>query len=457
MKTLYFVILLLLLNSNLFAQQFSMAQAPETPPLTKEERADIINSIGDLFESNYVFPDKGKAVKTKLNEIARKDTYKDISQIKKLLEQLTTDIQAIIHDSHFNLLHIPATANMNWVQPGDSEEDKKAAEDETFNRAKLNNFGITKAEILEGNIGYLNLSSFNAPLEGAKPQLAAAFNMLQHTKALIVDMRQNTGGLPEYVSLAESYFFEKPTLINTIYNRTENTTTKFTTLAEPGGAKYLGKEVYVLTGPTSASGGESFPYDLQAFKKATIIGEKTVGGAHGFTPVMLNLNKQGNVAVLMPDMREENVITKSNWEGVGVQPDIPVSAKFALETAHKKALEKLMQGEKSETQKTQYQSLVTKIDYQIQKMQSGGGAKNLQEYAGNYGIRTVSVENDELMFSRENGPKIKMIESGKETYDLDIAVTPKPRVRFARDAQGKINGFYLIQNDGNEVFNERKN
>lgn len=454
---IYFVIVILLLNATLFAQQFSMAQAPETPPLTKEERADILNSIADLFESNYIFPDKGKLVKTKLNELAKKDAYKNITQIKKLLERLVSDIQEIIHDSHFNLAHIPAMSNMNWVQPGDSEEDKKAAEEEIFNHAKLNNFGITKVEILEGNIGYLNLSSFNAPVEGAKPQLAAAFNMLQYTKALIVDMRQNTGGLPEYVSLAESYFFEKPTLTSTIYNRTENTTTKFITLAEPGGAKYLGKEVYVLTGPTSASGGESFPYDLQAFKKATIIGEQTVGGAHGFTPVMLNLNKQGNVAVLMPDMREENVITKSNWEGVGVQPDIKVSAKFALETAHKKALEKLLQNEKSEEQKAQYQSLIAKIDYQIQKMQSGGSAKNLQEYAGNYGIRTVSVENGELMFSRENGPKIKLIESGEETYDLDIPVSPKPRVRFARDAQGKVNGFYMTGADGNEIFNARNN
>ena len=68
---------------------------------------------------------------------------------------------------------------------------------------------------------------------------------------------------------------------------------------------------------------------LQTRKRATIVGETTGGGANpgrGF-PLPYDLT------VFVPTGRAINPITKTNWEGVGVKPDVPADASAALDVA----------------------------------------------------------------------------------------------------------------------------
>ena len=90
--------------------------------------------------------------------------------------------------------------------------------------------------------------------------------------------------------------------------------------------------IYVLTSKNTFSGGEEFAYDVQTHKLGQIVGEVTGGGANPTGPVDLG---HGLVASI-PRGRAENPITKTNWEGHGVQPDIPVSAQDALKVALQK-------------------------------------------------------------------------------------------------------------------------
>jgi hypothetical protein len=87
--------------------------------------------------------------------------------------------------------------------------------------------------------------------------------------------------------------------------------------------------VYVLTSAATFSGGEELAYDVQALKLGKIVGEVTGGGANPTGPVPL---PDGLIAAI-PFGRSENPVTKTNWEGRGVQPDIPVPAADALKTA----------------------------------------------------------------------------------------------------------------------------
>jgi C-terminal processing protease CtpA/Prc len=157
-----------------------------------------------------------------------------------------------------------------------------------------------------------------------------------HTDALIFDLRQNGGGDPAMVTFIASYLFDKPTHLNDLYNRKEDSTQQFWTLSYVPGERLAKQPVFVLTSKRTFSGAEEFCYDLKNQKRATIVGETTGGGAHpvGGHPVA------DYFMVGVPFAKAINPITKTNWEGTGVEPDVKVSAADALTTAEKLAAEK---------------------------------------------------------------------------------------------------------------------
>jgi C-terminal processing protease CtpA/Prc len=95
--------------------------------------------------------------------------------------------------------------------------------------------------------------------------------------------------------------------------------------------------VFVLTSKRTFSGAEEFAFDLKNQKRATIIGETTGGGAH---PVSGHLVAD-YFMVGVPFAKSLDPVTKKNWEGTGVKPDVKVDAADALTTAEKMALEKI--------------------------------------------------------------------------------------------------------------------
>ncbi len=98
------------------------------------------------------------------------------------------------------------------------------------------------------------------------------------------------------------------------------------------------KPLYILISKKTFSGGEGFAYDMQARKRAVIIGEQTDGGAHPGASYRLHPHFE----VFIPIGNPIHPITGKNWEGVGIAPDTLVSAEFALKAAHKMALEEII-------------------------------------------------------------------------------------------------------------------
>ncbi len=208
----------------------------------------------------------------------------------------------------------------------------------------MDNCAFEKVEVLPGNIGYLKFNGFMDPGVCA-PTVVAAMGFLAHTGALIFDLRGNGGGDPAMVTFVASYLFDKPTHLNDLYNRKEDSTRQFWTLPYVPGERLPKQPVFVLTSKRTFSGAEEFAYDLKNQKRATIVGETTGGGAH---PV------GGHVVadyfmLGVPFAKAVNPISKTNWEGTGVEPDVKVSAADALATAEKLATEKI-QTEKQKQQ-----------------------------------------------------------------------------------------------------------
>ena len=191
---------------------------------------------------------------------------------------------------------------------------------------------MVRADRLPGNIGYIEISGF-PPMEGFKAPVDKAMAALVDTRGIIIDVRRNGGGtLVSEVYLA-SYFLDpaRPVTVSRIIWRNPDTETfrteDFQSSRTP--FHYAGKPVYVLTSERTFSGGEALAYEMQVLKRAKVVGAITSGGANpgGMLPLGANLN------MFVPSGRNENPVTKTSWEGVGVKPDVMSSADDALKVA----------------------------------------------------------------------------------------------------------------------------
>jgi C-terminal processing protease CtpA/Prc len=150
-------------------------------------------------------------------------------------------------------------------------------------------------------------------------------------KALIIDLRRNGGGLSSTVALLCSYLFgDVPVHLNTNVWRDARGREPTSTSPSVKGRKFgARKPIYVLTSASTFSAAEEFTYDLQARKRAVVIGARTAGGAHPGAMVTLPHGYYAFVA----SGRSENPITGGNWEGTGVLPDRRVPAERAYDYA----------------------------------------------------------------------------------------------------------------------------
>lgn len=272
----------------------------------------VIDGIAVKLREDYVFPDKGVQAADALEKALAKNAYAGITDPSKFATQLTEQLRAITKDSHMRVIYGSPFRN----QPPPSVPQGAGFE----------------VKRLDGNIGYIHLARF-VPPEVFNPAADDAMRKLSDTTSLIIDMRDNGGGHPASVAYLASFFLDpgKRVHINDLIWRNRGTSTFRTESfwSSPTPVRYLDKPVYVLVGPKTYSAGEEFAYDLQVLKRATIVGEKTRGGAN---PGGLN-DLGSDLFVVVPTGRAENPITRGNWGGVGVRPDVQAALKVTEETA----------------------------------------------------------------------------------------------------------------------------
>ncbi len=182
--------------------------------------------------------------------------------------------------------------------------------------------------------------------------------LLADTKALIIDLRQCGGGDPETVMLLASYLYDKPTHLNDIYWRDGKRTDERWTAGDVPGKKYGGaRKVYLLTSEDTFSAGEDFAYALKNNGRATLVGETTGGGAHPGNPRRLS----AHFMMFVPNGRSINPITHTDWEGVGVTPNVKTSAKNALDVAQIAILNELIINETDAHWKERLQQRIAEL------------------------------------------------------------------------------------------------
>jgi hypothetical protein len=303
-------------------------------PLNDESRQAAIQSINSSIEEFYVYADLAKRMSAALLEHQSHGDYRLLVDGDVFAKQLTQDMRAVSHDKHLVVAYRP------YRRPDKATQtvSRESIEDSALKRRDLerDNCGFRKIEILPGNLGYLKFDVFDDPALCGDTAIAA-MQFLAHTDGVIFDLRENHGGDPKMVALILSYLFDKPTHLNDLYRRKEDSTTQFWTLPYVPGERLAETPVFVLTSKETFSAAEEFSYDLKSLKRAKIVGETTGGGAH---PVDIHQASE-HFTVRVPVARAINPETKTDWEGVGVQPDVAVSPPDALGAAVGLALKEI--------------------------------------------------------------------------------------------------------------------
>lgn len=291
--------------------------------LDAEDRRAVVRGAADLIEARYVHADKGREIAAALRS---EDDAFDQTDPDAFVEAMTQRLRALSNDGHFAVEHRPA---------GQADETQ-AATDEAHLRESMErwygvgvNHGFESLQRLDGGIGYLDLRKF-APLEMGGDLLTGATDFLAQSPALIIDLRQNGGGMGETGLVLITWLMGKSVETSGAYDRPSDTTTRtFTPSWIPGRRFGPDKPVYILTSKRTFSAAEAFAYDLQALKRVTVVGERSGGGAHPFQYRAIT----PNFVLSLPEGRSINPITGGDWEGTGVIPDVETPPDQALETA----------------------------------------------------------------------------------------------------------------------------
>lgn len=287
-------------------------------------RQRVVDGVVHKLQSYYVFPETAQSIRTALERRLKQGAYDEMTDGMSFASELTKHLQEVGRDKHLLVTFSPVRLPEDLNNPG---ADVTA---ERLKRVKTANCGFEKAEILPSNIGYLKLNEFADPAH-CGPTASAAMAFLANTDSLVIDLRDNGGGDPAMIALLSTYLFKEPVHLNDLWTRTTGKTRQWWTLPHVSGSRLDHQRVYVLTSTRTFSGAEEFSYNLKALKRATIVGERTGGGAHPTRGERID----DRFVVYVPFARAINPMTGTNWEGSGVEPDVKVPAQEALETARK--------------------------------------------------------------------------------------------------------------------------
>ncbi len=307
---------------------FNMDEIPPGTMITEieldtAERHRVINGTIANLNEYYVSPKIAQQMADAL--LAQEKSGDDNAETDGgfFAEMLTAQMQVVSHDEHLRVVYKPFKTQEGASVGPTAEEIAHYRE-----TMKRNNCSFEEVRTLPRNIGYLKFNAF-PDVEVCRSTVEGVMKSLRHVDAIIFDLRENRGGDPHMVALMCSYLFDHRTHLNDIYDRHENTTQEFWTSSPIPGNTLADKPAYVLTSANTFSGAEEFSNDLKNLKRATLIGETTAGGAY----LVQERRIDEHFSIQVPFGRPINPISKTDWEGTGVEPDVKVNAAVALETA----------------------------------------------------------------------------------------------------------------------------
>jgi hypothetical protein len=413
---------------------FAFAEA-----FSPQAHSQTLERIAGLVEKNYVYKNVAESTAATLRDWKNDPVLVHAEDQRSFAAILTERLQKI--DGHF-YVGWSALVRAPVARKPDSGVRQVAFEREMAR----DNYGFQDVSRLPGNIGYIRMdifAPFDAALTGSKTPAArkageAALALVANSDAVIFDIRENHGGSPAMIDLLLSGFFgEKPVLLNRFYERKGDKTVDFTTLANFKGVRRPNVPLYVLISGATTSAAEGFAYEVQSQKRGLLIGQVTYGGANpGDT-----FDAGDGFSVFISTGAAIDPITHTNWELVGVRPDVAVPSNEALARAEELALQRIVAKPGAA------------IDARwalerIEAEQNGAklALKSSRDFVGSYGDRQVALENGTLVYRFGRYPEQNLIPLGNDAFVLDTRTDV--RLSFRRDATGRVKTLVIAGSDG---------
>ena len=420
-----------------------MAQSNPEIKLDLQTRNVIIENICKALNKNYVFPEKAKLMSDYIKEQNEKGKYNSITNPNELASQVFKDIRSVNNDTHLRIVYDPRLEEDILKFLSSKKGSDKVSEADIAKDEKIN-FYFKKIEILPSNIGYIEFNGFANPSPAASKTINSAMQFVAHADAIIIDLRNNFGGNGSTASEVAGYFFNSRTYTGRSFNRIENKWTDqyIENKKAITNGLVLKMPIYILTSKRTFSAAEGLAYTLQNLKNVVIIGDTTRGGAHLTRSFSLGNGFVG----FIPYMRGENAVTKTDWEGTGVIPNISTEESNCLVIAQNTILNNKLATATNETEKR-------KIKYIINYNKSKYSSVNIEpsevsKFTGRFAEFEVTLQGGQLMFRDVNRPTIN--------YKKMIAITPTLfqvgndyQVEFVID-NGLCKSFKMYWDDGYE-------
>lgn len=390
----------------------------------------VVHRLADEIEARYVEAELGQSYAQALHILWSEGEMADLQTTHQLARYLTDYLDQ--KDWHFSVSWSDGRPNSRPPSPVGSPQ-----------LSPQHNYGFKQVEILPGNISYLDLRYFDDPAL-AEDKAVHVMAVMANSQAAIIDLRHNGGGDPRMVGVLASYFLgPEPVHFNSLYWREGDELHEFRTMEQVTGKRMLDIPVYVLVSGRTGSAAEDFAYSLQAQKRITVIGERTVGAAnpgwrfdlgHGFS-------------AFIPTGKAINPITGGNWEKTGVLPDIEVQASVAKDYAYNRMLERLLAAGGSENQQQRWQWILK--SRQAFSKPHAMDAERLDSIVGQYGDRRIAIEDGELTYQRGRRMIHKMAALAEDTFLVEnhLGLT----ITVQRDAQGAVTGLLHEWMDGRSL------
>lgn len=419
-------ILALCLAAPLSAQSPTRAARP-APRLRLDAaaRRDVVDTVAALFDRVYVDADTGRMIGDRIRRRVRSGAYDRLIDPREFSSAVTTDLRAVNGDLHLDLDYAPGEGEARSGPaglpmpggPGDTMPDPPGLA-RMFRRA---NYGFARLEILPGNVGYLDLTGFGGGPEGFRAATAAV-RFLEHTDAIIIDLRRNGGGSGDLSNFLISHFTGPDSVRSLrITNRSARASSDRWTLARVPGPRRSEVPLYLLVSRGTASAGEDFAFVLQNLHRATLVGERTAGAGHNNAFV----DAGHGFALSISFTRVSDPRTGKEWERVGVQPDVRTEPDSALAVAHLDALAKLVAraGDPMTRRLAELAREYAAASYHPRRVP----AAVLARYTGRYeGGREVTRSGGRLRFRAQPG-----LPSEELVPISDTVFAPGPAVRVA--------------------------
>jgi len=360
----------------------------------------VLDSVISKIEKVYPFQEISLKTINGLNEQINSGYFDKTETLNEFACKVTESLEELSKDKHLDLIYNPELAKILLADNSEADVNYTIEEAKT---ELWNNYGFKELSILDGNIGYINLSVFFAT-EYAGKKADIAMNFFSDCNALIIDLRQNGGGWGDMVDYLLGYFIDYPSPLLLTITESNLDGSKYSEVVPQyvPGEKLTDIPIYLLTSPVTASAAESFTSHMKYFNKnVTIIGKRTKGAENPVLHIALN----EDFILQIPGFKILYSANPIGWEGVGINPDIDVPVKDAKRTAHLMALENLINS-------SQDNNAIYKYQWAIDGLKAGYdivSVKNIIKYSGKYDKIKVNYIDGKLYYQYAERPENLLI------------------------------------------------